>query len=144
VLFASLGLRWNVDAPFVMVATFGSSALALATATTAVRRLQPGVLDDVLPAYAATTWRLAALPVLVIGVTEVLMNRTGVLLLGWIGDTTSSGVYSLVFNIAFVVALPRTAVNTLFAPTVSALFTQKDQAMLQVLITRSASWTLCA
>src|SRR5262249_50213230 len=75
VLFASLGLRWNVDAPFVMVATFVSSALALATATTAVRRLQPGVLDDVLPAYAATTWRLAALPLLVIGVTEVLMNR---------------------------------------------------------------------
>jgi O-antigen/teichoic acid export membrane protein len=72
------------------------------------------------------------------------MNRTGVLLLGWIGDTKSSGIYSLAFNMAFVVTLPRTAINTLFAPTVSALFTQKKQALLQVLITKSALWTLSA
>jgi O-antigen/teichoic acid export membrane protein len=77
------------------------------------------------------------------GVTEVLMNRTGVLLLGWIGDTKSSGIYSLAFSIGFVVTLPRAAINTLFAPTVSALFTQKNQAMLQVLIAKSALWTLC-
>jgi O-antigen/teichoic acid export membrane protein len=144
VLVASLGMRRNVDAPFVMMVTFVSSALALATATMAARRLQPGALAGVLPAYAASTWRLAALPLLAIGVTEVLMNRTGVLLLGWIGDAKSSGVYSLAFNIAFVVALPRTAVNTLFAPTVSALFTRKDWAMLQALITKSSLWTLCA
>jgi O-antigen/teichoic acid export membrane protein len=144
VLIASLGLRWNVDAPFVMMATLVSSGLALGAAITAVRRLQPGALADVLPAYAASTWRLTALPLVVIGVTEILMNRTGVLLLGWIGDTKSAGVYSLAFSIAFVVVLPRTAINTLFAPTVSALFTRKNQALLQVLITKSSSWTLCA
>ncbi len=144
VLVASLGLRRNVDAPFVMMATLVGSVLAFVTATTVVHRLRPGALAGVLPAYAASTWRLAALPLVVMGVTEVLMNRTGVLLLGWIGDTKSSGVYSLAFNIGFVVTLPRTAINTLFAPTVSALFTLKDQAMLQVLITKSALWTLCA
>ena len=144
VLVAGVGMRTNVDAPFVMMATLVSSALALGIATTVVHRLQPGVLADVAPAYAASTWRLTALPLVVMGVTEVLMNRTGVLLLGWIGDTKSSGVYSLAFNIGLVVTLPRTAINTLFAPTVSALFTRKNQAVLQVLITKSASWTLCA
>jgi O-antigen/teichoic acid export membrane protein len=144
VLIATLGLRWHVDASFVMMATLVSSAVALGTVATAVRRLQPSVLADVVPAYAASTWRLVALPLVVIGVTEVLMNRTGVLLLGWIGDTTSAGVYSLAFSIAFVVTLPRTAVNTLFAPMVSSLFTRKEQAMLQLLITKSSSWTLCA
>jgi O-antigen/teichoic acid export membrane protein len=144
VLIASLGMRLDVDAPLVMTATLVSSVLALGIATTVVHRLQPGVLANVAPAYAASTWRLTALPLVVMGVTEVLMNRTGVLLLGWIGDTKSSGIYSLAFNIAFVVTLPRTAINTLFAPTVSALFTQKNQAMLQALITKSALWTLCA
>ena len=144
VFIASWGLGWNVDAPFVMMATFFSSALALGTATTAVRRLQPGAFANALPAYAASTWRLTALPLVVIGATGILMNRTGVLLLGWIGDTKSAGVYSLAFSIAFVVALPQTAINTLFAPTVSILFTRKDQAMLQVLITKSSSWNLCA
>jgi O-antigen/teichoic acid export membrane protein len=144
VLIGTLGLRWHVDASFVMMATLVSSAVALGTVATAVRLMQPSVLAEVVPAYAASTWRLAALPLVVIGVTEVLMNRTGVLLLGWIGDTTSAGVYSLAFSIAFVVTLPRTAVNTLFAPMVSSLFTRKKQVMLQVLITKSSSWTLCA
>jgi O-antigen/teichoic acid export membrane protein len=144
VFIASWGLGWNVDAPFVMMAMFVSSALALGTATTAVRRLQPGAFANALPAYAASTWRLTALPLVVIGATGILMNRTGVLLLGWIGDTKSAGIYSLAFSIAFVVALPQTAINTLFAPTVSILFTRKDQAMLQVLITKSSSWNLCA
>jgi O-antigen/teichoic acid export membrane protein len=144
VLAASLAMRWKIDAPFVAMATVVSSALGLGIATVAARRLQPNALVDVLPAYAASTWRLTAVPLLIIGVTEVLMNRTGVLLLGWIGDTKSSGVYSLAFNMAFVVALPRSAVSTLFAPTVSALFARDDQALLQVLITKSALWTLCA
>jgi len=144
VLVATLGMRWNVDAPFVMMATLVGSILALGTATTVANRLKPAMLADVSPAYAASTWRITALPLVVMGVTEVLMNRTGVLLLGWIGDTKSSGVYSLAFNIAFVVTLPRTAINTLFAPTVSTLFTQKNQKMLQVLITKSSLWTLCA
>jgi O-antigen/teichoic acid export membrane protein len=143
VLVASLGRREHVDAPFVMIATLVSSVLSLGLATTLVHRLQPGALANVAPAYAASTWRLTALPLVAMGVTEVLMNRTGVLLLGWIGDTKSSGIYSLAFNIGFVVTLPRAAINTLFAPTVSALFTQKNQAMLQVLIGKSALWTLC-
>src|SRR5205807_9357144 len=54
------------------------------------------------------------------------------------------GIYGLAFNIAFVVTLPRTAVNTLFAPTVSALFTYNDRPMLQLLIAKSAWWTLIA
>lgn len=144
VLVASLGGRGHVDAPFVMFATLVSSVLSLGVVTTLVHRLRPGALASVAPAYAASTWRLTALPLVVMGVTEVLMNRTGVLLLGWIGDTKSSGIYSLAFNIGFVATLPRAAINTLFAPTVSALFTQKNQAMLQVLIAKSTLWTLCA
>ena len=72
------------------------------------------------------------------------MNRTGIILLAWIVATTDAGIYSLAFNIAFVVQVPRTAVNTLFAPTISGLYARNDKAMMQVLVTRVASWTLCA
>jgi O-antigen/teichoic acid export membrane protein len=65
-------------------------------------------------------------------------------LLGWFGATREAGIYSLVFNIAFLVVLPRTAINTLFAPTISSLFTRKDQMGLQALVTTAAAWTLCA
>lgn len=135
---------WTVSASLVMVATVVSSAVALSCTIFVIHRLRPRVADDALPAYDAATWRRAALPLVIIGTTEALMNRTGVILLGWFEDTRDAGIYSLAFNIAFVVALPQVAVSTLFAPTISSLFVRNDRAMLQTLVARAASWTLCA
>jgi O-antigen/teichoic acid export membrane protein len=140
---ASLGLGWTLNAPFVMVATLISSALAFVCAGLAMRRRRPRAIDDILPAYAAA-WRRAAIPLVILGATEALLNRTGVILLGWIADTKSAGIYSLAFNIALVVTLPRIAVNTLFAPVISDLHARGDKETVQLLITRTASWTFCA
>jgi O-antigen/teichoic acid export membrane protein len=90
------------------------------------------------------TWRNTAVPLVIISAAEALLNRTGVVLLGWFGETREAGIYSLAFNISFLVVLPRAAINTLFAPTISSLFTRKDQVTLQALVTKAASWTLCA
>jgi O-antigen/teichoic acid export membrane protein len=141
---ASLGLGWTLNAPFVMVATLISSALGLVCAGLAMRRRRPRAIDDILPAYDAAAWRRAAIPLVILGATEALMNRTGVILLGWIADTKNAGIYSLAFNIALVVTLPRIAVNTLFAPMISNLYARSDKETMQVLITRASSWTLCA
>jgi O-antigen/teichoic acid export membrane protein len=65
-------------------------------------------------------------------------------LLGWFGETMQAGIYNLVFNVALLVVLPRTAINILFAPTISSLFARKDQASLQALVANAASWALCA
>jgi O-antigen/teichoic acid export membrane protein len=144
VAVAAIWLKWPIDAAQLMIATLVSSAVGLVLASLAMRRLCPRSARDAMPTYAAAMWRGVALPLVLIGATEALMNRSGVLLLGWLGDTKDAGVYSLVFNIAFVVALPRTAVNTLFAPTISRLFTRNDRMMLQVLVARAATWTLGA
>jgi O-antigen/teichoic acid export membrane protein len=141
---ASLGRRWNIDATFIMVATLISSAIALGLAGLAMRRLQPRAADNIVPTYAAVrTWRRTALPLLIIGGTEILLNRAGVIMLGWFGETKEAGIYALAFNIAFLTVLPRTAVNVVFAPTISDLFARQDRAMLQVLVARAASWMLC-
>jgi O-antigen/teichoic acid export membrane protein len=109
-----------------------------------MRWLRPHAADDVVPVYDAPTWRRVALPLLVIGATEALMNRTGVLILGWSGNIKEAGIFSLAFNIAFVAALPRTALNTLFAPAVSSLFTQRDRKTLKILIASAGSWMFAA
>jgi O-antigen/teichoic acid export membrane protein len=133
----------TIDAPWVMTATLVGSVVGLCLSSLAKRRLRPRAIDALAPEYAASIWRRTALPLVIIAAAESLLNRTGVLLLGWTGHTTDAGIYGLAFNIAFLAALPRTAVNTLFAPTISHLFARKDQAMLQVLVTTSALWTLC-
>lgn len=141
---ASLGLGWTLNAPFVMVATLISSALGLVCAGLAMRRRRPRAIHDILPVYDTAAWRRAAIPLLILGATEALMNRTGVILLGWIADTKNAGIYSLAFNIALVVTLPRIAVNTLFAPAISDLYARRDKETMQALITRAASWTFSA
>ena len=143
VAFATSVIGVSIDAPWVMTATVAGSLVGLCLSSLAKHRLRPRVMDTLVAEYAASTWRRTALPLVIIAGVESLLNRTGVLLLGWAGHTTDAGIYGLAFNIAFLAALPRTAVNTLFAPTISHLFARKDQAMLQVLVSTSALWTLC-
>ena len=144
VALTSLGLRWHTDAPLVMTATLVGSTVALGLASLSMRRFRPGVFTNAPPEYDAATWRHTAMPLVVISAAEALLNRTGVVLLGWFGETREAGIYSLVFNISFLAMLPRTAINTLFAPTISSLFTRNDRVTLQALVTKSASWTLSA
>jgi O-antigen/teichoic acid export membrane protein len=141
---ATFGQGWTLDATMVMTATLISSLAGLSLASLGMRRMRPSVIKDVAPEYDAAMWRRTAVPLVIIGAAEPLLNRTGVILLGWFEHTKDAGIYSLVFNIAFVVALPRIAINTLFAPTIASLFARKDQAMLQALVTTAASWTLAA
>lgn len=144
VAVTSLGLGWTIDAPFVMVATLIGAVLGLICAGLAMRRRRPRAIDGIFPAYDAVAWRRAAIPLVILGATEGLLNRTGVILLGWITDTKDAGIYSLAFNIALVVTLPRIAMNTLFAPVISDLYARKDLRTMQVLIARTSSWTFWA
>lgn len=141
--FATLVLGWTVDAPLAMAATLIGAATGLACTIVAMRLLPPDFNTSVPPEYDASTWRQAAIPLVIMGATEVAMNRTGILLLGWFVDTKDAGIYGLAFNVALVVTLPRIAVNTLFAPEIASLYMRSDKATMQVLITRSARWTLC-
>ena len=139
---AGWGMGWKLGAPFAMLATVLSSGVGLALVSLAVRRRRPGAVAAAVPEYARATWRRTAMPLVLIAVGETLMNRTGVLLLGCIGHTRDAGIYALAFNIAFVVVLPRTAVNALLAPMISELYIRNDRAGLQALITKTTSWTL--
>jgi O-antigen/teichoic acid export membrane protein len=142
ILLASAGMGWSVDACWAMAATLLGAAAGLGLVTLGIRRLRPDALDVVEPTSDASTWRQTALPLVAIDAAFALMNRIGVLLLGWIVDTREAGIYALVFNIAFAVMLPRTAVNALLAPTISDLFVRNEQAALRAIVAKAASWML--
>ena len=116
---ASFGYGVAVGAPHVMTAMAIATAIGLACTVPALRHHAPEALaGEPSVTYESEAWRNVLLPLLIIGATEVLMNRTGVILLGWLGDTKGAGVYSLAFNIAMVVTLPKVALNTLFGKVV--------------------------
>jgi O-antigen/teichoic acid export membrane protein len=139
---AGVGAGWSIDAPRAMAATLIGSAAALGLVSVAVHRFSHNAVDTIAPAYDSQTWRRTALPLVVIGTADIMMNRMGVVLLGWMVDPKEAGIYALAFNIAFAVLLPRTAVNALLAPAISDLFVRNERAALRAIVAKAALWTL--
>jgi O-antigen/teichoic acid export membrane protein len=135
------GVGWHIDAARAMDATLLAGAAGLALASLARRRLAPRYFVEAAPRRDVQTWMRTAAPLVVLGAVEAMMNRTGVVLLGWTGAVTDAGIYAVVFNVAFLATLPRIAVNALFAPAISELFVRDDRVALQALVTRTAAWT---
>src|SRR5579875_757207 len=97
---ASAGAWRGIDAPSAMGASVTGAIIGLGIVVFAMRRLMPPAVAGIVPAYESHIWRRTAVPLVIIGAADILMNRTGVLLLGWIVDTKEAGIYALVFNIA--------------------------------------------
>lgn len=129
---------------FVISLTLASSLVGLFLVGWSLRRWRPSEIGAAIPQYAAAAWRPTALPLVLISLGETALNRTGVVLLGMAGLTRDAGIFALTFTIAAAVLLPRTAVNALFAPVVAELFSRREHAALQFVVTRTALWTLAS
>jgi O-antigen/teichoic acid export membrane protein len=139
---ACLGMGWRPNACSTMGVAVMCSLMAFALASAAAVKLQPQVLNGIVPIYAARLWLRSATPLVMIATIEPFVNRAGVFLLGWAGEVKAAGIYAVAFNIAFLSVLPRTAVNALFAPVAADLFARNDMKGLQALIARTGLWTL--
>ncbi len=144
VTIATLLVGRQISAQWALTAALAGAVTGLLLAHYAMRTHHPLPGPEVPPEYDTAAWRNAALPLMIAGATEVLLNRTGVIVLGWMDHTTEAGIYSLAFNVALLVTLPRVAVNTLFAPAISSLHAAGDRHALQALVQRTAQWTLAA
>lgn len=141
VLVASwMGL--SIGAVGAMGATVAGALAGLAVLVVGVRLMRAPGIAAAAPERNLAAWRGAIIPLVLIGAGELVINRTGVICLGLAHNYTDAGVFGLVFNIAFVVTLPKTAVNTLFSPRISALFASGKHAELKALIGRTTRWTL--
>ena len=142
VVLAGMLSRTPVDATTVLIALMASSAVTAAILGVSLRKLWPPQLRTAVPEYAPGDWWHLALPVMIMIGLEVLMSRAGVILLGWIGDTRSAGIFALGLNLALLLALPRTAVGTFFSPAVSTLHAHQKEADLQSLFGRATVLSL--
>jgi O-antigen/teichoic acid export membrane protein len=136
------GNFYRLDATLAMGATLVSSLVMLGLVRFFLRHLRPPSLGHAKPAYAAGDWWRPTLPLTVIMAADNLMTRSGVIALGLTGNTRAAGIFAVAFSMAILTALPRMAVATVFAPTVSALFARGDQAGLQSLSAKAACLSL--
>lgn len=116
----------------------------IATVVVLAKRLHPERLSLDRPSFKAREWVGTALPLTIIMSADVLMSRSGVLVLGLRGNTLDAGIFAVAFNIAALTVLPRMAIANLFAPTVSELYSKGDTAGLQALVAQASSLCLIA
>jgi len=136
------GNLYRLDATLAMGATLLSSIVMLGLVSIFLRRLRPPSLDHAKPAYTAEGWWRPTLPLTVIMIADNFMSRSAVIALGLTGNTRDAGIFAIAFSMATLTALPRMAVATAFAPTVSALFARVDQAGLQSLSAKASCLSL--
>lgn len=127
-----------VDATGVLTALLFSSVLTAALAFVLMLRIWPANLKGVRPAFSIAQWCATVLPMTVLSLLDVLMVRTGVILLGWLEHIREAGIFALGFSIATLILLPRVAVGTMFAPTAADLHARDDHGGLQRLFARAA------
>jgi O-antigen/teichoic acid export membrane protein len=142
VAVAFWGNLYYLDATLAMAATLLSSLVMLGLISISFRQLRPPSLAHVKPAYAAEDWWRPTLPLTVIMIADNVMSRAGVIALGLAGSMLDAGIFAVALSMAILTALPRMAVATVFAPTVSALFVQENQAGLQSLSAKAACLSL--
>lgn len=131
-----------IDATETMAALLLSSAATTCIVGISLRKLRPPKLRAASPIHAPADWWNLALPAMIMIGVEVLMSRTGVLLLGWSGNARAAGIFALGLNLALFLILPRVAVGTFFAPNVSRLHAHRDHHGLQRLFARATVLSL--
>src|SRR5258707_4742238 len=94
----------SIGAPMAMLSAVIATIVAFAIVTASRRRLFRRTVSTEPPAYDRELWRRTALPLIIITAVEILWNRTGVIVLGWLVDTPGARLYFVAFNVAFVVA----------------------------------------
>ena len=134
----------TADAATAMGAMLASAAITLWAVRRLARRLLPQALAGHAPAFAVREWLKPALPLTLMMLADVVMARTGVIVLGATGDTLAAGVFAVAFGLATLISLPRMAVAAAFAPTVADLYARNDLAGLQALTRRAAQLSLAA
>lgn len=130
------------NATLVTAALLFSSAATVGLVAIIAWRLWLPDLRGVRPAYAAREWWPSVMPLMVMTGVDVLMTRTGVMLLGWTGNIREAGIFAVGFNVSMLLVLPRVAVSTMFAPTVADLHARGDRQALQRVFANASTLSL--
>lgn len=75
---------------------------------------------------------LYSLPLLGISIISYLMQRTDILMIGYFLSPDKIGIYNIAFKMSLVVALSLLALDSIFAPIISELYTKGDHKKLSL------------
>lgn len=129
-------------APTAILAMMASAFAILVITFILAWSRRPAELEGVGPRTATRDWMRPAIPLTIMMGADVVMARSGVVVLGLQDNARGAGIFAVAVSLSILPALPRMAVAAAFAPTVASLHAVGDRAAMQALIARAARLTL--
>jgi O-antigen/teichoic acid export membrane protein len=93
------------------------------------------------PEYQTKYWMKTAFPFLFAGLSQVILERTSVFILGSLGDMESAGIYSLASRIAIFNTFVMTSLNAIGAPMMSAAYYRNDIKEFRAIFFKTMKWS---
>ncbi len=127
----------GLDAVTAIVLQVIATAAAFAIGAWLLLTHIPPAARNAVPAFEGRAWFRTAIPLLALGGMQVINQRTDLMMLGIFTTPADVGIYQVVVRGADVVAFALLAVDRVIAPEFSRLYTQRDLARMQRIVTGS-------
>lgn len=131
----------RVDALRATIVALVSLALIVLVQGLLIRRRTDERVAAAPPERVSRDWLTIALPLLGIALTQSIMQRTDVLMIGSLMSPADVGVYNVATRVASMVTFVLAAVNAMAAPMIAQYHAAGDRARLQQLVTLVAHIT---
>ena len=131
-------MQESLNAPLVMSFTLIGSFIAFAIGSVWLFKALPLQLKEVVSEFHGKEWIKVSLPLFFMSGMSLIINQTGIVLVGIILNSDQAGIYAVAARVANLVILGLMATNTIVAPMVSELYTTGQHRQLQRLITLAA------
>ncbi len=142
VVFFSWTAWGPADGRLAMTAALLGAIATLVLLRYFMHRMQPAELRSGAVETARAEWRRPAPALMVIMIADNIMCRSGIIILGMSGHTREAGIFAVAHSLALLTTLPRMAVASAFAPTVSALHARGDSAGMQRISAKASALSL--
>ncbi len=128
----------QINAATVLMITLAASTIALTINGYWLHRSIPPPVSDTGFAYARREWTMTALPIMLMNLMRTLLSQSDLILIGWLLDAQSAGIYAIASRLADLASFGLQAVNNNLAPVISELHSTNQIPRLQKIVTQSA------
>ena len=127
----------DLSAPVTMGVNAAATFLVLVLTIGFMRKYLPSSFWKVRTNYKSWEWIQVTIPMFLIASLGFILNRTDILILGIMLDTSQAGIYAVASRIASLILFGTFAVNAIVAPIIAKLYTEGKMGELQRIIKRS-------
>jgi O-antigen/teichoic acid export membrane protein len=126
------------DAVMALGLTLVATSITLIVGIALLVMFLPNKVRQATPQYDRPGWFAASLPIIFVGMIQIVNNRMSILMLGSIKGAEAVGVFAVVTRGAELLTFMLNAVNINLGPVIASLYAKNDMVQLQRVVTRSA------